>query len=318
MTTVAPVTPAPTLHIGERCRFENLDWFPIWGGQPAGERSYRTNTRSQLNIEEGIDPDPSYLWAQSVHDDPLVLFEGSLFTAGYQHRALTRTVVLSPGKWVELPVVCVEKGRWDDEFASEDGDDDPGFAEVIDQVAPLRVRSAMRGTQRTQGAFADMFEMDEPQQQRVWQEVSRYSEATRLGNATDSLVSLETHYRRTFHADRLTPLPGQTGIIVAQGGYPVWMEVFDHPDTLTERFGMILDAYRLDSHGLEYQETPSRRARRFAHIVNQVPLVPHDSFKKAKRNRSVANPYVATEATRFKGTTIHLTSMNVQHPLLAS
>ena len=319
--TATTAAHTPTLHIGERCRFGNLDWFPVWAQGAGGSRGYKSNPRARLQVVESVDADHLVLEALNLQDEPLALFEGTLFTAGYQHRALTRTVVLSPHKWEDLPVVCVEKGRWaidlwDDGYI-DDIDEVSAESEVSGQSAPLRIRHAMRGVRRVEGTFSDMFHSDDPQQERVWQEVTRYEGVTKFGNPTSSLVSLEATYQETFTAERTHPLAGQTGVIIAHGGYPVWLELFDHPETFAERFSMILESARLDSHGLDYEETPSRRARRFAHIVNTVALHTTDSLGEEMRNRSEPNPYVMTEATTHNGTTIHLTSLNAQHPLFA-
>jgi hypothetical protein len=317
----------PILHIGERCRFGNLDWFPVWSQGVSKSREYRTNNRARLEVEECLYPDVTILQARNLQEEPLALFEGTLFSSGYQHRALTRTVVLKPHQSKEIPVVCVEKGRWDvnslDDSYDEDYDyDHDAVAEsaeptVSNHIAPLRIRHAMRGIRKLDGPFAEMFDADEPEQDRVWQEIDRYEGVTKLGTTTNSLVDLEAAYGQTFGLERSRAIPGQTGVIIAQGGYPVWLEVFDHPDTLAERLSMILKSACLDSHDLPYSETPGRRARRFAHIVTSVGFGSEKdgSGKRRKRSRSEPNPYVMTEATTFRDTTIHLTSLNTQHAL---
>jgi len=319
--TIATNLVAPPLHIGERCRFGNLDWFPVWRQGASAERPYKTNTRARLQVVESIDPDHTVLEALNLQDEPLALFEGTLFREGYQHRALTRTIILEPHRWTSLPVVCVEKGRWavdlwDTELVADVEDAFPE-AEVSGQMAPLRIRHAIRGVRRLDGTFSEMFDSHEPEQSRVWDEVSKYEGVTRLGTSTSSLVELENHYRDAFPLERSDPLPGQTGVIVAHGGYPLWMECFDHPDTLRELFPLILESVRLDAHELPYVETPSRRARRFAHIVNNVDLQQTEITDELARLRSVPNPYVVTEAWTLDNMTLHLTSLNAQHALFS-
>ena len=320
LTTVASLV-TPTLHIGESCRFGNLDWFPVWSQGGQSPRTYKTNTRARLQVMESEDAHHSVLQARNLQDEPLTIFEGTLFAAGYQHRALTRTVVIEPHKTVLLPVVCVEKGRWANDPWEDDSDYelDDFFpeAEVSGHIAPLRVRHAMRGVHRIEGPFSEMFDSDKPEQSRVWNEVSNYEDVTRLGTSTASLLELENKYRNSFPVERSEPLPGQTGVIIAHGGYPVWLESFDHPDTLLERFGLILESARLDSHDLPYQETPGRRARRFAHIVNQITLQPSGNPSGLTRHRSEPNPYVVTESWTYADTTLHLTSLNAQHALFS-
>lgn len=310
MATTATVL--PQLHIGEASRYANLDWFPVWATATPVERRYKTNTLARLRLEESAEPDPDVLDATNISDDDVALFEGSLIDAGFQHRSLTRTIVLPAHTRVTLPVVCVERGRWDVDDYDGDSDIEATFTRAI---APLHVRRAMRGVSAVTGNIADMFDMSMPDQHQVWAAVSAYSEATTLGVETESLLALERRYATTYDDDTPVPMPGQTGVIVAHGGYPVAMELFDHPDTLNERFGPILSAFRLDSHDRGYIETPSRRARRFAHIVNNVELAPTGRIGTTTRHRSQPNAYVATESTWFDGSPLHLTSFNLQHAL---
>ena len=104
----------PELHVGSAIRWGNVEWFPVWtSAQVTGNRRY-TTTRDPLavNVKEKANAQVAGLQLENKSNQAVLLFEGEILDGGMQHRALTRTVFVPANAEVEIPVVCVEAGRW--------------------------------------------------------------------------------------------------------------------------------------------------------------------------------------------------------------
>jgi len=149
---------------------------------------------------------------------------GEVLTGGKQNRTLATDALLGPDSAVELPLYCVQKGRWrgGKKFAAEAG------------VAPQSVRSMVAG-----GAG----------QQEVWAEVARANR--RLGSSTPSddlaaaLSAPENARRLERLRKRIVPkLPsGCAGVVVARGGVIVGADLFNSADLFARMRDKVLDSY---------------------------------------------------------------------------
>jgi hypothetical protein len=300
-TKVMPIQDLPGLHVGRGYRFGNLDWFPVWTDAPHGVRNYTTKASAQaVKVSELTNADVAGLQIENSGSKHVLLLEGTLLEGGWQHRALTRSVFLLAHSAQQLPVVCVEQGRWGGAHGQALGQ----------KLAPARVRAAMRGMQnRTDGvhqASAD--------QGKVWDEIHKYQRDLHAGNATASYVEMRDQIDRNLPTlENATALVGQRGVIVAINGQPVALELFDHSSTLSERLDAILRGFLPDAMATPYVETPSRRARRFADRVVQIGVT---EVEDSNRKRNKPDPVVAAEALFNEKTLLHLSALNARHSLV--
>ena len=293
----------PLLHVGSGYRYGNLTWFPVWTDADIKPRSYTTKVRrSSVTLAEKENAQVPVLEISNSSDTPVLLFEGALLEGGWQHRALTRTMLVPANSRTDLPVVCVEAGRWGGARSQSVGD----------MMAPARVRSAIRGLNRSGSGFVSQ---TRPDQQRVWSEVNRYAEFVDQTDETSSLVnmrsSVDSNYRSNLPAPKA--VPGQRGVIVAVMGQPIALELFDHPLTLKERLESILMSFLPESLRHDYIETPGRRARRFAMRIeaNKVESTEYEGMLRSKPAVDVA-----TEAVTDASDLLHVSSLNVRHELV--
>lgn len=167
---------------------------------------------------------------------PLLLFEGTVLDGGWQHRALVHDVLVPAGVPLDVPVACVEQGRWHGSTTQR----------TSRRQVPLAVRGALRGIRREVAAGTRSTGVD---QGDVWRRVSRY-ERVYGGSATSSLVDVQDRAAREVDAlvAGLRPLYGQRGVLVGVAGHPVLLEVFDHPRTLAEQWDAIVPGSRGELH----------------------------------------------------------------------
>ena len=115
-------------------------------------------------------------------------------------------------------------------------------------------------------------------------------------------------------------LPGQTGVIVGVGGWPVALELFGSRTALVEHLPGIVEAAHLDAMlATVHAEVPSRRARRFAAALSGMDLGAHGAARPggvglAGRTEELTVAGVATDA----GAIAHLSALNLRHELIGS
>ena len=303
MTVLSPLS---DLHIGRGYRLGPLTWFPVWTADPVGPRGYVTDRSADLAVSEAKQARVPTLDVTNSGDSSVLIFEGTIFEGGWQHRTVVRTTLVPAHQSLALPVVCVEAGRWDDSSSTQWS---------AGRVAPARVRSATRNLRRSEQGQVSL---GAPDQSRVWREVSDYQARTRSSSRTESMVEIAQEAEKSLSdAEMIRALPGQRGVIVAALGRPMAFELYDHPDTLAERLPGILRGFALDAMGQPYVETPSRRPRQFAEVVSRVPVTESDRDHATLRRRSIENPAIATEAIfTSDDSLLHLLAFNARHELV--
>jgi len=293
----------PAMHVGRGTRYGNLTWFPIFTNAEVTTRNYVTNFDTKL--VKLAELDQASVGTVKIQNDcryRVILFEGTLLEGGWQHRALTRTVLVNANGVTDLPVVCVEQGRWGGTHVQRVGN----------RQAPAKVRSAMRGMAKN-GSMINQAYAD---QSRVWAEVSNYAAINQAHNGTQSYVEMRDQLdaeMAKLKLEPVTPIYGQRGVIVAIDGYPVALELFDHPDTLTERLQGILDGFQVDAMAKPFRETPGQRARDFAMRIEQVGL---GQRVDEQHLRNEPDEIVASEALIEGEHLLHLASLNAKHELV--
>ena len=303
MTVIEGPVRLPNLHVGSGYRYGNLTWFPVWTDADIKPRSYTTKVSPSLvRVAEKESARVPVLEISNSGATPVLLFEGSLLEGGWQHRALTRTMLVPANSRTDLPVVCVEAGRWGGAKSQSIGE----------RIAPARVRSAIRGLARHSSGSVSQTAAD---QQRVWAEINRYAGFVDQHDETSSLVNMRSSVDDNLRSNLKAPkaLAGQRGVIVAVMGQPIALELFDHPNTLKERLESILLSFVSESLTRPYVETPGRRARRFALRI-QANKVEPTQYEGMLRNKPDVD--VATEAVLGGQNLLHVSSLNVRHELV--
>ncbi|MFD2078122.1 hypothetical protein SAMN05421678_13124 [Actinopolymorpha cephalotaxi] len=249
----------PALHLGAPTQAGPLTVFPVWTDAPVTPLAYRTSLPAHARVDELDVPVVGQLRVTNAGSTPVLLLDGGLLDGGWQHRVLTRSVLVDAQAQQVVEVACVEQNRWA-------GGRDQRLAR---HRAPLAVRGALRGL----GAESSGLHRANVDQGDVWQRVSRYERE--LGaTATSSLVELQSRLAAESAAalNETRPLYGQRGVLIGAAGHPVLLEVFDDPQTLTEQWDMLLSAAALDARLAPSQPTPGRRAREFVKRLVATPL----------------------------------------------
>ncbi len=196
-------------------------------------------------------------------DEPVLLVEGETISGGLQQRTFNVSVIVPPRTSIQVPVSCVEAGRWSGTRDFRKGE----------SFAPSRVR---RNKQR--GVHHHVVETGSKasDQAAVWSGVEAHLFTSMVDSPTrnvadaDRLLDQDDGLRSALQdLQQLGPLTGQCGVVVQHGKHPVAVELFGSPDLLQAQWMPMVRSILLDAPG-EVEGRPSLdRALRFLQRVEQ-------------------------------------------------
>jgi len=184
---------------------------------------------------------------------PVLLVEGEHILGAKQNRTLNVSVLVGAGRTVEIPVSCVEAGRWGA----------PAATRLAPRHSPSSVRrhktsSVARSARTTRRRTSD--------QAGVWAHVSHLEHRFEALSPSAALDDVFEH-RQADLADTvasLEPVEDQVGVVVAVGGRIEALDLFDRPDTLAAFWEGLVNGYALDALDLTTDpEVPAEEARVF-------------------------------------------------------
>jgi hypothetical protein len=225
MHTVADHLP-DSLRLGRPQQAEALVVFPVFGGEALAEYvSLAEAQAAGVTIRE--------LEAEALVNDLVVvnptptrvlLFEGEEVLGAQQNRIFDATVLVAAQTELEVPVSCVEAGRWDED---RHGD---AFAPAP-QVAYPTLR---RGN-------AD--------QSTVWSEIAAKSRRLAGESPTGAMHDLFESRRAALDAlaDAIERQDGQIGALVALGGRCLVLDMVSRPDVWAGLHRRLVQGYALDA-----------------------------------------------------------------------
>ena len=221
-----------------------------------------TGEASGLVVDELDEPSVQALRVRNPGNKPVLVVEGEHFLGGKQNRAVNVTVLAPALADLEIPVSCLERGRWGRRRASARDD---AFA-----AAPVRAA-------KNAGVAASMQRSGsrEGDQGAVWDEVDAMLHRSSVSSPTAAAADVHrgTHRREPSRAAEIEklaargPLPGQCGIVVVHGQWVTAMDLFGSPHLLAAHWGALVRSHLLESPVAEGSPSATRVlqvVRRFA------------------------------------------------------
>src|SRR3954463_13209652 len=163
---------AASLRVGEPDLAGPLAVFPVFGLDPTLEyRSFAEACALGAVIRE-LHPTPSVndVLADNPLDVPVLLYEGEEVQGAQQDRTLDVSVLVAARSRLQVPVSCVEAGRWDG---------DRGIEEL--RAAP---QTAFPELRRAKSRAARLSAVGRAEQQEVWRLVDEKAERHDAASAT--------------------------------------------------------------------------------------------------------------------------------------
>lgn len=247
-----------TAAIGAPITRAGVSLFPVYlPGRPGPTSSIATGPDAEVEISEQPNASVPSLRATNRSERPVLLVEGQVVRGGQQDRVLNVSIVVPAGQSIDIPVSCVERGRW-------------SHGRSFDRVGVYATRRVRRAKTESVGhalrARGDRYS----DQGAVWQTVD--FELARLGVQHDSasfaaveraarpeadpgdrpgVIDEESRFEEIRRAvgelSACGPLPGQCGLVVAHGSRVVSLECFASPDLLAAHWAALVGSIMLDA-----------------------------------------------------------------------
>ena len=175
------------------------------------------------------------------NSDHFVFFmDGDILAGAKQNRVLNTSLLLAPQSKTQIPVSCVEQGRW--RHVS------PGFSST-DYVAPVRMRSSKAhkvtmNLKQNLGFVADQGE--------VWEGVASYSAASGVESRTSNLSDVYEKRRAELErfVESFKPTSGANGVAFFLGQDLVNIDLFNRTDVFSEYLPKMVRGIGLEALGL--------------------------------------------------------------------
>ena len=246
-----------TASVGSPITRLGVSLFPVY--LPASQLPViNTGPDAGLVVSELDSASVPTLLAHNPTDMPILVVEGEHYLGGKQNRSLNATVLVDAQTKLEIPVSCLEQGRWGRERAYRQGE----------SFAPRKVRraksSAVYASMRVSGSRHG-------DQGAVWNAVDEELQQHRVDSQTSAAADLRRDdagwSQAVSEVARHGPLPGQCGIAVGHGSWILAVELFGAPNLLQAHWAKLVRSYLLDRPGETGPPSASwalRIIRRFA------------------------------------------------------
>lgn len=271
-------------------------FFPVYLHQSAPDILAGPNSHIVVTERPGASV-PTLLVA-NPNSSPVLITEGETLNGGWQNRVVNVSVLVPASAEIEIPVSCVEAGRWG------------GAREFVGRgpKAPRRVR---------RGATASVTDnMREGRnrlanQSAVWAAVDHELNAGGIAAPTRAVAQLQERERRDQQLAQaiaeLTvggPLPGQCGIVVAFGRRVVAADVYATHEMLRNSWEMLIRGYMLESRSEPKGEPSATKALRFLQKASNRVVAVSEGVGLGREHR-IASSKIAGQALTVDDVLVH-------------
>lgn len=189
------------------------------------------------------------LLIENPTDLPLLAYEGEEVLGAQQNRIFDGSALVPAGERVDLPVTCVEQGRWDSRRHADRFRPSP-------QAADPGLRRAKRVAVQRYGR---------PDRGEVWREVDARLEAHDVDSPGAALSDVYDACREDLAslAGALDHVEGQVGAVVCVSGRPVAVDLVSRPEVFAALLAPLARGYALHALGAPDGSRDDERAAAF-------------------------------------------------------
>ncbi len=224
----------PELRVGDPIRHEALSVFPLFT-EPGGSVDYLLSDEAiaagSVAVEEvsegGSVPN---LLVENKGDSRVLFLEGEELRGAKQNRVLNTSVLVAAKSKINIPVSCVEQGRW--RYRSRQFGH--GGSHSSSKLRRYLKSSVAQSLKEGRGHTSD--------QMAVWGEVSRQMAAMGSSSETAAMSDTYENYKARLEEFRaqLGYVEGASGVAVAVGQQVVALDLFDKPATCRKVWDRLL------------------------------------------------------------------------------
>jgi len=187
--------------------------------------------------ERGLLGTVSRLVVKNAGALPVLIIDGDILLGLKQDRVVNTTILVPAQSTLEIPVSCVEAGRWRPRSST---------ARRSDFSLSPGIRAAKRKAMMLSTRASGKFDSD---QGAIWNEVEKYVGSLGVASRTHAYSDIERQRRPEIEErlGRLKPADGQSGVLAAVGGKPVSFDLFDKASTLSRFWQGLIGSYITES-----------------------------------------------------------------------
>jgi hypothetical protein len=232
---------AEPLRVGEPDIHGPLAVFPIFASAPVLEYvSFAQGCAAGVSIKE-LEHGASVNDLNVVNPTamPVLLYEGEEVLGAQQNRTFDVSVLVAAQDTLQVPVCCVEHGRWDGSRHDE------SF-----QPAPQVAYPELRRVKNRAASARAVAGMDaRAEQGDVWDEVAQKSQRLSADSATGALHDIYEGRRNRLDefSAAISHRDAQCGTLVAIGGAFAVLDFVSHADAFAALHGPLVQGYALDA-----------------------------------------------------------------------
>lgn len=236
-----------TAAVGQPITRLGVSFFPVY---LPGNRIPRiaAGPKSGLIVGELENPSVPHLKAENPTDAPILIIEGEHFFGGLQDRTANATVLVPPYTAIEVPVTCVEAGRWGESRPGASRTTTASRHERSHRMAPPEVRRNVRASVSHSYRENAVHRVDQGAAWRAVAETLRRHGAASPTQAAHEAedAAFRRHRPRRLVAEELEargPLPRQSGVCITHGRRVQAVEIFGAPNLLRAYWSGLVRAY---------------------------------------------------------------------------
>src|SRR5262245_4562265 len=206
-------------------------------GRAAGyetlDRALRDKTAEVTEISES--GSVGQLRVKNGGKRPLLIPDGEELVGAKQNRIVNLSIMVAAESSLQIPVTCVEQGRWRHESRSFSSAGRTHYAS-----ARAMTLSAVSASMASDGS-----RRSDPH--AVWRDIEAKSSRMRVRSDTQASSVMYDRARPAIAelGQALTPLPGQVGAVFAIDGVVVGLEAFDSEQTWSVQAPKLAQSYGL-------------------------------------------------------------------------
>jgi len=228
------------IQVGQGIRYESLSIFPLFT-RTSGDAAYRLSEDAfrdgSVTVQEvGKTGVVGELVVENKSDTPVLFLEGDELLGVKQNRVLNTTLLVPAHTKLQIPVSCVERGRWRH-----------GARKIgVGMTAPTKLRSILK---KSVGESLKRERKHKSNQGQIWREVRIVQQNLHVRSETeamsDTFASLRT--RLAESREQLPYARGASGLVACQNDRILGLDMFDQPSTCQTVWDRLLSSYVIDA-----------------------------------------------------------------------
>lgn len=243
----------------------------------------------------------------NLSDKYVFFMDGDILVGAKQNRVLNTSVFVAPNSKINLPVSCVEQGRWrsiSDKFR-------PSDYISPDTIRAKKLKAVTKNLKIGRGHFADQGE--------VWDTVNEFSEHLESFSESSDLTDIMNKRRESLDSfiDKFPLNEKANGLAIFTDNSPLSIDLFNRTDIYQEYFPKRLRSAATEVFNLKDKEntiTESEANFKTLNLFDEIEkqkFTLHDGVGVGKEKRYDNDKFVAMELS-YNNHLIHFTLLNLE------